>query len=96
MTSPIGAPAPPAGAARTPEQKLRGAAQNLEGVFVTQLFKAMRDTVPQDGLTSGGAGEDMFTSMFDEHLSSQLPATWHHGIGNALYQQLHQKLPDAR
>ena len=70
------------------EQKLRGAVHDLQGVFVTQLFKAMRDTVPEDGLTNGGAGEEMFTGMLDEHISRQLPGTWHHGLGDSLYRQL--------
>ncbi|MBL8982503.1 MAG: flagellar biosynthesis protein FlgJ, partial [Gemmatimonadetes bacterium] len=42
------------------EARLADAVRQLEGVFVEQLFKAMRETVPTDGLTSGGAGEQMF------------------------------------
>ncbi|MBI1809965.1 MAG: chemotaxis protein chel, partial [Gemmatimonadetes bacterium] len=37
--------------------RLRKTAKQLEGVFVQQLFKAMRETVPKDGVTGGGSGE---------------------------------------
>lgn len=67
---------------------LRRSVRDLEGIFVAQLLRAMRETVPQDGMTNGGVGEEMFTGMLDEHLAGQAPAQWHHGIGEALYQQL--------
>jgi peptidoglycan hydrolase FlgJ len=77
------------------QQRLRGAAKQLEGVFVEQLFKAMRETVPNDGLTHGGAGEDMFTGLLDQHLSESAPGQWQHGIGEALFRQLSNHLPTA-
>ncbi len=70
------------------EEELRRAARDLEGVFVMELLKAMRETVPQDGLTSGGMGEEMFTGMLDQHLAPQMGDGWSGGIGEALYRQL--------
>ncbi len=69
---------PPLGASMTtpPDRALRDAVRQLEGVFVEQLFKAMRETVPQDGLTSGGSGEGMFTTLMDQHLAAGVPARW--------------------
>jgi flagellar protein FlgJ len=78
----------------TPEQaakddKLRKVAGQLEGVFVQQLFKAMRNTVPQqDGIVSGGQGEDIFTSLLDEHTAAETPTHWKGGIAETLYRQL--------
>ena len=72
-----------------PDAKLKKAVGDLEGVFVQQLFKAMRETVPQgDGIVSGGSGEDIFTSLMDQHLAAETPHQWHGGIGEALYRQL--------
>ena len=70
------------------DAKLRKVAKDLEGVFVAELFKAMRETVPQDGLTNGGMGEDIFTSMLDQHLAPQVGDGWQGGVGEALYRQL--------
>ena len=74
------------------QARLRQASRDLEGVFVEQLFKAMRETVPESTLFSGGAGEEMFTSMMDAHLASEVPASWENGLGKALYRQLRAAL----
>lgn len=68
-------------------QRLATAARQLEGVFVEQLFKAMRATVPEDGVMSGGAGEEMFTGLMDQHLSERVPSQWQGGLSDALLRQ---------
>jgi peptidoglycan hydrolase FlgJ len=86
---------PRAGAHLDPlkEKKLKTAAQQLEGVFVQQMYKAMRETVPQDeGILTGGSGEDMFTGLLDEHLAADTPRQWQGGVGEALLQQLRGKM----
>jgi flagellar protein FlgJ len=88
--APAGAPAPD-----DREARLQRAAHQLEGVFVQQLFKAMRETVPRDGIVNGGSGEEMFTSLMDEHLADRLPGQWHHGIGEALIRQLRRGLTES-
>ena len=85
------AAASPAGA-HDEDAKLRKAAKDLEGVFVSELLKAMRETVPKDGLTNGGMGEDIFTSMLDQHLAPQVGNGWEGGVGEALYRQLRGNL----
>jgi flagellar protein FlgJ len=75
---------------------LRKVARQLEGVFTEQLFKAMRETVPKDqGVFSGGSGEEMFTGLLDQHLAADTPTQWQHGLGEALYRQLRGRLPAA-
>lgn len=70
-------------------KSLRKAAGQLEGLFVQQLFKSMRETVPQgDGIVSGGAGEDIFTGLLDQHLAAETPKQWESGVAEALYRQL--------
>jgi flagellar protein FlgJ len=76
------------------EKKLRKSANDLQGLFVAQMFKAMRDTVPQDeGEVSGGNGEDIFTGLMDEHIAADTPTHWSGGISEALYRQLRTALP---
>lgn len=71
------------------DEKLRNAAGQLEGLFVQQLFKTMRETVPQgEGIVSGGAGEDIFTGLLDQHLAAETPKQWESGMAEALYRQL--------
>ena len=77
------------------QARLRQASRDLEGVFVEQLFKAMRETVPENSLFDGGAGEEMFTSMMDSHFATQVPEQWQSGMGEALYRQLRAALGGA-
>ena len=77
------------------DAKLRRAAQELEGVFVQELFKAMRETVPEGGIVDGGPGEDMFSSMMDQTISSEAASGWERGVGAALYRQLKPLLSGA-
>lgn len=91
-----GAAATPA-AGRPPEDpKLRKAAQQLQGVFVQELFKAMRTTVPQgEGFVDGGSGEEMFTGLMDQHLAVETPQAWGRGLGEAIYQHMRDRVGKA-
>ena len=83
-------------AAASPEEvRLRRATQELEGVFVQELFKAMRDTVPEGGVVDGGPGEEMFSDMMDQKLSAEAATGWERGLGAALYRQLRPLLSGA-
>ena len=81
--------------AATPSSRdrLRTLSSQLEAVFIGQLFQAMRASVPRDGPTEAGAGEEMFTSMLDDRLAGEAARRMQHGIGEALYRQLSRGLP---
>jgi peptidoglycan hydrolase FlgJ len=84
-----------AGPVRPPtDRRLEHAVQQLEGVFVEQLFKAMRETVPDDGIISGGSGEEMFTGLMDQHLSMSVPGEWSSGLAHALLTRLNNNAPE--
>lgn len=81
-----GAPSP---AVAAKEAKLLKAAQGLQGVFVQQLFKAMRtESSQQEGFVTGGPGEDIFTGMLDEQIANEMPKHWKGGLTDALTRQL--------
>lgn len=73
--------------------KLRQAAHQLEGVFLAQLFQAMRATVPADG---AGQAEQQFQAMLDDTLAGQATLRTERGLGEALYRQLARHLDAAR
>lgn len=88
-------PIPDPGSPTNDDARLRQSVQNLEGLFVEQLFKAMRETVPQnEGAVGGGTGEDMFTGLMDQHLAADTPTQWAHGLSAAAYRQLRSALAD--
>jgi peptidoglycan hydrolase FlgJ len=79
-------------AADTQDARLRQAARQLEGAFVEQMLKAMRETVPEDGGFRGGAGEEVFTALLDQHLSARVPVGGTGGLTEALVRQLRAAL----
>jgi flagellar protein FlgJ len=74
------------GEASGPREKLRQAANEFEGVFIAQLFREMRATIP----TEEGSGQDqeLFISMLDDTLAREMAGRTSRGLGDALYRQL--------
>jgi len=84
------------GAGRAPvdprEAGLRKAAADMQGLFVQQLYKSMRDSVPADGgIVEKSQGEDIFAGLMDERLAADTGTRWHRGLGDAIYRALRQK-----
>jgi flagellar protein FlgJ len=49
-------------------QQAEQVATQFESVFMEMMMKAMRETVPEDGLFSGGQAESTYRSMLDQQL----------------------------
>ena len=74
------------------EKQMRKAAADLQGMFVQQLYKSMRDSVPTDGgLVERSQGEDVFAGLMDERLAADTGTRWHRGLGDAIYRALRTK-----
>jgi flagellar protein FlgJ len=87
---------PPArGAGASDQARLRKAAHDLEAVFVNELFKAMRATVPQGGFLAQDPGQELFTGVLDQRIAEVYGERARGGLGEALYRQLSRRLPDA-
>ncbi len=74
--------------------QLKRLADELESVFLNQLFQAMRQSVPDGGLGESSPGEEMFTAMLDEQLAQEAAFKWERGLGEELYRQLSRRLVD--
>ena len=74
------------------EAAMKKAAADLEGLFVQQLYKSMRDSVSSDGgLVEKSQGEEIFAGLMDERLAADTGTRWHRGLGDAIYRALQQK-----
>jgi len=82
-----------AGPGSSPHARLRTAARQLEGVFVTQLLKAMRESSRQGSLVSDSSGEQLFTDLFDERMAQEAALRSRNGIGEAIYRQMARRIP---
>lgn len=77
------APPPSAGEAA----RLRWAAEQLESVFINELWKSMRRTVNKTGMFDG-PGVRLFEEMLDEERSRAMAAGGGLGLAALLYEQL--------
>jgi flagellar protein FlgJ len=80
---------PNAVAASNDRDRLEKACGDFEAIFVQQLFKTMRASVPESGLFGGGRAEEIYTSMLDQQVAEQM-AYGQSGIG--LANQMRNKL----
>ena len=74
------------------EAAMKKAAADMQGLFVQQFYKSMRESVPTDGgLVERSQGEDIFAGLMDERLAADTGTRWHRGLGDAIYRALRQK-----
>ncbi len=62
-------------------EAIRAAAKEFESLFLHQLFKSMRSTIPKEGMMDAGMGGEMFTDMLDQEYAKN--AAQKGGIGLA-------------
>jgi flagellar protein FlgJ len=72
--------------------RLHRASRQMEGLFLSQLFRAMRETVPAEGTVDASPGRELFTAMLDERLADIAAARSERGLGEALFRQLSERL----
>lgn len=68
--------------------QLRSKCSEFEAIFVNQMLKGMRSTVPQDGFLPTSSGEEAFRDLMDAEISKQMATTGNIGIGESLFRQL--------
>ncbi len=64
----------------TPDKALKQSAQQFEALFINEMLKSMRESVPQSGLLNNDQIKT-FTAMHDQQLSQDIAT--HRGLGLA-------------
>ena len=79
------------------EQALKASAQQMEGLFVQQLFQAMRANIPTDGLMERGPGEDLFNSLLDQRIAENVAekGSGPRDLSTSLFDALRERLGPA-
>ncbi len=79
----------------TETKRLKDACDSFEALFMQQMLKQMRATVPKDGLFSGGSAEQMYSEMLDAELSKEMAGNGGLGISRLLFEHMTaaQKIP---
>jgi flagellar protein FlgJ len=74
--------------------KLRKACQDFEAVFIGQIWKHMRSSVPSDGMLHSKE-EQSYLAMFDQEISIKMARSGGIGLSDLLYDNLSQRLLQA-
>lgn len=69
-------------------QQLKGAAQQFEAVFIQQMFKEMRNTIPDEGVIPRSSADDMYTQMQDAEAAKIMAERGGIGLAEMMLQQL--------
>lgn len=76
--------------------KLRESTREFEAIYVMEMYKAMRKTVPDDGLFQASRSEEMFREMMDMELARETAKDEGMGIGEAMYNQMKATIENKR
>jgi flagellar protein FlgJ len=70
------------------DKAVKKACEDFESLLVHQMLKQMRQSVPQNGLFSGGAAEQIYHSMLDGEMAKEISHRKGIGLAPILYQQI--------
>jgi len=70
--------------------ELKKLSREFESLFLKEVITAMRKSVPEDGIMSGGKPEKIYRSMQDDQLAREMAAVGTSGIAQTLYNSLSQ------
>lgn len=79
---------------RSKEEKLSKVCQDFESIFIGQIWKQMRASVPKDGLFQSKE-EESYLSMFDQELSMKMSQAGGIGLADLLQSNLSERLAQA-
>jgi peptidoglycan hydrolase FlgJ len=68
--------------------RMKDVCKELESLFISELFKQMRATIPKSGMVSGGNAEEIYQSMLDSNISKELSQGRGVGLASILMKQL--------
>ena len=73
------------------EEELKKVVDEFTAIFLNQMFKSMRSTIPEGGMIDGGFAEDVFTDMYDKEISKLgSKQSNFSGLNQILFEQLNQ------
>ncbi len=84
----------PQGLKEQDEARLRKVCQDFEAVFIGQIWKQMRSSVPKEGMLHSKE-EESYLSMFDQELSLKMARSGGLGLADMLHANLSERLLDA-
>lgn len=69
-------------------EAIREVARTFESLFLNEIMKNMRKTLPEDGLLNSGFANNVFNSMLDQEYSSIASQSGQFGLAEVIARQL--------
>ena len=76
---------------QTEDAKMRDAATQFEALLLQQMFGAMWQAVPKDGVLGASREEELFQDMFREALAGEAAKTQSIGIKDVILKEMQQE-----
>lgn len=73
--------------------KLRESTREFETMYIYEMYKAMRKNVPESTLFPQSSASKIFHEMLDMEMARKAAQGKGMGIGEAMYEQMKDKLP---
>jgi flagellar protein FlgJ len=68
--------------------QLKQACREFEAIFVEQMMRSMKATVPEGGFINKSSATKMFEEMLDQQFAREIAASGQLGMGETLYRQM--------
>jgi len=75
-------------------EALRQSTREFEALYINEMFKAMRKTIPEGGLIEKGMGQDIYQEMIDMERARNASEGKGIGLGDAMFEQLRHLVED--
>ncbi|URA09156.1 rod-binding protein [Thermospira aquatica] len=75
-------------AQKADEKRMREVAAEFESLFVQELFKSMRRTIPKSDYLNGGLRQDIFEDMLYQEYARKISHSGGLGLGDMVYRYL--------
>lgn len=73
------------------EKQLRKVCKDFEAIFISKLWKGMKNTVPKEGYLHSKQ-EEQYLSMFDREFAQNMAKAGGIGLADMIYEQMSEKL----
>lgn len=74
------------------ERKLEKVCLEFEAIFINQMLKAMRKTIPKTNFFKKESGRELFESLFDSEISKIVSQKGGFGLGKILYKKMIEQI----
>jgi len=70
------------------EEDIKAVSREFESLFINQLFKSMRRTIPKSDWLNGGLKQEIFEDMLYDEYSKKISHAGGIGLGDMVYRFL--------